>query len=918
MYRTSRCKLFRRTKRLHTEPLEPRLPLHGLSLPSVATSHLTLSFAQDGVDIAGETNTLFTSFNEKFGSEEAWQTTIFSAAQAWIEHIDLDVGVVDESGNHEFGTAGARSSDDRFGDIRIGARSLGDETVAVAIEQSSVVAGTWAGDIIFNSSLLLVDDLDALYSVTLHEFGHVLGLDHSDNPDSPMHIHGVSDATILQPDDIDQAIARFGTPRPDDYERSRGNDDFRQASRLRLNAASRQDPGSAPSVAHANLDTNDDIDFYRISMPFGYRGDVTLELSTSGISLLDAEMTVFSADGTQLSHASSLGSHQDLRISLSDNLLNGDGYIRITSSDASPFDTGAYTLVVRYDDLSATDEDALDELARARRQSYLDEDAVESFFSSDRRSFRDDNPANNEPSGANGFDRLRVSSESRNLTAVGTLSDADDLDHYRFIVPRILQQTSQQAYLSIRSLDVGQLIPSVSLITDRQEVVPLTTLINGNGELLVVAQNLESDRAYTIAVGNDGAIESFQSGNYELSLSLSPDVIEFERFVEATIQSGVQQTHQLYVATSQLFHFALTVDGHDLRTGLQLQIVDESGKVAHKLVAPQGTTRTAGSVLLAPGAYRVIATALDPRASIAANGGVRFSLDGSVISEPLGIDPVESDDVEYKCPSVESIYCYPSGTESTVPHDWDELLIFIGESDWTGGDIDQSLLLSWWNARLQSASTPLETSTSHDDYSVSVNEILVVPANEGVLANDQSESEIVIASPTVLPKHGDLTIDYDGGFIYTPQVDYVGVDWFEYVASDLFNESASTRVVLNVGVEPLAGDVDGDQQVTASDIDSLTYRLNHSTATTDDDLNEDGSVDGDDREFLVSRLLGTQYGDANLDGAFDSIDLVMIFQQGKYAIESQETVGWAAGDWNGDEKFDSADLTLAFQDGYTE
>jgi hypothetical protein len=51
----------------------------------------------------------------------------------------------------------------------------------------------------------------------------------------------------------------------------------------------------------------------------------------------------------------------------------------------------------------------------------------------------------------------------------------------------------------------------------------------------------------------------------------------------------------------------------------------------------------------------------------------------------------------------------------------------------------------------------------------------------------------------------------------------------------------------------------------------------------------------------------------NLDGVFDSADLVFVFQRGGY--ESGESAGWAEGDWNGDGLFSSADIVLAFQDG---
>ena len=63
------------------------------------------------------------------------------------------------------------------------------------------------------------------------------------------------------------------------------------------------------------------------------------------------------------------------------------------------------------------------------------------------------------------------------------------------------------------------------------------------------------------------------------------------------------------------------------------------------------------------------------------------------------------------------------------------------------------------------------------------------------------------------------------------------------------------------------------------------------------------------QELVVDEI----FGDANLDGVFDSKDLVAIFQSGKF--ESGESATWGEGDWNGDGRFDTSDLTAAFQDG---
>jgi hypothetical protein len=57
----------------------------------------------------------------------------------------------------------------------------------------------------------------------------------------------------------------------------------------------------------------------------------------------------------------------------------------------------------------------------------------------------------------------------------------------------------------------------------------------------------------------------------------------------------------------------------------------------------------------------------------------------------------------------------------------------------------------------------------------------------------------------------------------------------------------------------------------------------------------------------------TSFGDANLDGAFDSGDLVSALASGTF--ETDVDAGWAAGDFDGSGRFDTGDLNFALSDG---
>ena len=114
---------------------------------------------------------------------------------------------------------------------------------------------------------------------------------------------------------------------------------------------------------------------------------------------------------------------------------------------------------------------------------------------------------------------------------------------------------------------------------------------------------------------------------------------------------------------------------------------------------------------------------------------------------------------------------------------------------------------------------------------------------------------------------------------------------------------------------PPRGDFNGDVLVDAADVDLLCRQIRRASHPPLYDLTGDARVDRADLEELIEQILQTRFGDANLDGRFDSSDLVAVFQPGEYEDALANNSGWSDGDWNGDGEFSSSDLVLAFQAG---
>jgi hypothetical protein len=113
----------------------------------------------------------------------------------------------------------------------------------------------------------------------------------------------------------------------------------------------------------------------------------------------------------------------------------------------------------------------------------------------------------------------------------------------------------------------------------------------------------------------------------------------------------------------------------------------------------------------------------------------------------------------------------------------------------------------------------------------------------------------------------------------------------------------------------LLGDFTGNEVLDAADIDLLSVEVRAGTNDADFDLNSDSLVDQSDRTFWVHDLKQTYFGDADLNGEFESADLVRVLGFGEYEDDVDANSTWLDGDWDGDGDFTSGDLVLALGDG---
>ena len=105
------------------------------------------------------------------------------------------------------------------------------------------------------------------------------------------------------------------------------------------------------------------------------------------------------------------------------------------------------------------------------------------------------------------------------------------------------------------------------------------------------------------------------------------------------------------------------------------------------------------------------------------------------------------------------------------------------------------------------------------------------------------------------------------------------------------------------------GDFNRDGSIDAVDIDMLCHATNNPSANDEFDarfdLNGDGEVSHGDVEMLVQDIIGTDFGDANLDGRIDDVDAKLVFSN-MFSAAS----GWSSGDFTCDGIVDGQDFIV--------
>ncbi len=564
--------------KLCIECLEDRNVLSGFHVPWADGSHLTLSFAPDGTNVQGQASALFQEL-QSIGSTNDWQQEITRAFQTWAAHANLNIGIVADQGQ-PLGTNGAVQGDTRFGDIRIAAKPMSNGLLATA-SPFSWTGTTWSGDIILNTnypfSIGQASGKFDLFSVFLHEAGHVFGLDHTTDHDATM-FETYSYRTSLSTEDIVHLQELYGPRVNDEYEAGsvNGNSNFSNAASLGLISLS--------SSLNGVIANQNDTDYYSFTaLPTLGVTALTVQLKTSGISQLLSRVSIYDSSYRLVASQAAVDPLDgDLVISIGGVRLFNKYFVKVESNTTDVFSSGSYHLKVGYG-LSLTSG------LLAPLHNIVNDLHVNDVLSAATQLLAQPGDA--------GDDRF-------DYTYQASIRDSYDTDYYYIQAPA--SAASKTMVALVWGLGSTELNPELRVYNADGDSVPFQILANSNSHFSLQIEQPVPQQTYYFKVFAKDPDGSTNTGSYFLGIDFSSaDPLVLDQIGSNTLTSTANvDTASFLIAHDKLMHFSLAASSLG-QAEVTMTVFDSAGRAVLEITARANQPNVTSTLYLKTGQYSV-------------------------------------------------------------------------------------------------------------------------------------------------------------------------------------------------------------------------------------------------------------------------------------------------------------------------
>lgn len=311
-------------------------------------SQLTYSVAPDGVYWSHGENNLNRTLNPKLGYG-TWQRQLALALATWQSVANVNIAQVPDSAL-SFGTPGKSQGDPRFGDIRVGGYnySAGRDTTTLAQTYFPPPQGsTEAGDLEINTNMNFSIGGAGydFFSVMLHETGHSLGLEHSQNPESIMYYRYQGVRTGPQAVDIAGMQSIYGPRTRDAYQSQGRGINWGSAIDVTANLGTARQT----TLGNVSLTNIGDVEYFSVVAPNIPGATLQVVASATNMSLLSPKLSLFDASGRLLGASANPSAWSNTVSVNTSQVVPGQRYYAVvTGATSDAFAVGSYQFGVTF------------------------------------------------------------------------------------------------------------------------------------------------------------------------------------------------------------------------------------------------------------------------------------------------------------------------------------------------------------------------------------------------------------------------------------------------------------------------------------------------------------------------------------------------------------------------------------------
>lgn len=565
---------------LRIEALEPRDVPATFGTPWPDGEHLTLSFAPDGTAVGGAPSD-FAALGP------AARRAVLAAFQQWAAHANVNVGLVADSGA-AFGTGGAVQGDPRFGDVRVGGRSLAGDVLAITAPYS--LYDNYSGDVVVNTAARFGPGGYDLYTALLQEAGHALGVGNSADPMSAMYEYYRGARAGIAPADIASIQALYGARQPDRYEGAGGNDTLAAATRYL-------------SRVTADITAAGDADTFKFTAGL-LSNSVTVNLRAAGLSLLTATVELLDASGRVLaSRAASDPAANDIALSLGGLRAGQAYYVRVSAAPGSAFGVGSYELEVKQPSLVSN---AVDLLGSVLTETGLNDTLLTATTLLSKT--------------------LAVGGQTE-FSAKGAFGSARDVDFYRLTVPPSAAGEPVNLLVTLWG-DGGRALDAWLEVSDATGHKLAAEVITADGNTTTIqVRGLSAGSTYFVKALSD----TQRTGAYTFAADLRSEATTIPEAAAGAVSAAAPAVTSFALAQTGQVHLVLTATG--AAGSAEAIVTNAAGEVVARFSANASRGRSF-DVYLTAGEYTITVRSLT-------GAPLGFRLGAAVVTDPIGVRPAD-------------------------------------------------------------------------------------------------------------------------------------------------------------------------------------------------------------------------------------------------------------------------------------